>query len=444
LKVQTGAKAMSVNANENQKHDENDRDHLQVGGLGLDSATSDDRVDTGRRKLIVGAVALAGTAVVVGAALARRKSNGSSGSAESNAAANLVLTNDVTTTVAPPTTVGTTVGKGTTDPNEKVEVNEPTSSAVDRTTPLLPEAIDRSTDEPFAGLPVADFPATEPQSGVAVRLNVGWEDKVLFADLVKQLASSPNAAQVEALVIGAFDNDSLELPDSAIAEIVAAAPAFPKMKGLFFGDIAQERSEISWINCGNQATLAHAFPKLEILRIRGNGAGSLTNLTLPSLRSLTIETGGLQPQVVRNVLTADLPSLRKLSLWLGTPDYGGETTVADLAPLFEGRVHSGLTHLGLPNSAISDEVAEAFSRSPLIDTVEELDFSRGTIGDAGLAALTRMGPTPRLRALDISHHYAGPDALGALETEMRKRNVRIDTSDPQTEEDDERWVSISE
>jgi hypothetical protein len=129
---------------------------------------------------------------------------------------------------------------------------------------------------------------------------------------------------------------------------------------------------------------------------------------------------------------------------LGTPEYGGETTLTDLAPLLEGRVHAGLTHLGFPNSEIADEVATAVSRSPLIDTLEELDFSRGTIGDLGFAALTQMAPTAKLRALDVSHHYATPDVEVALETEMKKRNVRIGTSDPQTEDDGERWVSISE
>lgn len=386
-----------------------------------------DRVDNGRRKLIVGAVALVGAAVVVGAALTRRKK------ADSNAAADLVVTDNVTTTVVASTTTGLATG-----------VVESTSTVVDNTKPSALRAVDRSTDGPFAGLPVGDFPDTAPQPGVALRLNVGWEDTVSFVDLVKQLAAHPNAARLEALVIGAFDNDSLELADSAIAEIVSVASAFPNMKALFFGDVSQERSEISWINCGNQADLAHAFPKLEILRIRGNGAGRLTNLALPSLRSLTIETGGLKHEVVSDVLAADLPSLRLLSLWLGTPEYGGETTLADLAPLLEGRVHPGLTRLGFVNSAITDEVAVAVSQSPLIDTLEELDFSRGTIGDLGFAALTQMGSTAKLRALDVSHHYATPEAVTALEMEMRRRNVRIDTSDPQTEDDGERWVSISE
>jgi hypothetical protein len=414
---------MNENGNQN---DENDEVRADGAETRVNATKGEDRVDGGRRKLIVRAVALAGTAVVVGAALTRRKKG------DSIAAADLVVTDNATTTIAASTTT------------EVRGIVESTSTVVESTKSSTLKAVDRSTDGPFAGLPVGDFPDTPPQPGVAVRLNVGWEDAVLFGDLVKQLASHPNAAQLEALVIGAFDNDSLELPDSAIAEVVSVTSAFPNVKALFFGDIAQERSEISWINCGDQAVLAHAFPKLEILRIRGNGAGRLANFALPALRSLTIETGGLSPAVVRDVMTADLPALRKLSLWLGTPDYGGETTLADLAGLLEGRVHAGLTHLGFPNSAIADEVATAVSRSPLMDTLEELDFSRGTIGDLGFAALTQMGPTVKLRALDVSHHYATPDVEAALETEMKKRNVRIDTSNPQTEDDGERWVSISE
>ena len=422
----------------------------------IETEKSSEVADSGRRRILIGAAVVAGVAAVGGVAFSRRTKAGS------NAASDLVLTDSATTTTPPSTTVDTIVGKVTGDSNDaptsdtavqsadstNLETNvtdlPETTVAGDGTKQLPMQALDRSTEGPFAGFPVGDFPGTAPQPGVAVRLNVGWEDTVLFDDLVKQLASHPDAAQLEALVIGAFASESLDTPDAAITALVSSAPAFPNVKALFFGDVAQERSEISWINCGDQASLAEAFPKLQVLRIRGAGDGRLTNFALPELHSLIIETGGLRPEVVREVLAADLPSLRYLSLWLGTPEYGGETTLADLAPLLEGRVHPGLQHLGLPNSAIADEVAAAVSRSPLIDTIEELDFSRGTIGDAGFGALTQMGPTAKLRTLDVSHHYASFDAVVALDVEMKKRNVRLDASDRQQEEDNERWVSISE
>jgi predicted DNA-binding WGR domain protein len=302
----------------------------------------------------------------------------------------------------------------------------------------------RSADGPFAGYPVGDFPASPPAADIAVRLHVGWEEETSFADLVGELASHAGARDLEALVIGAWDSDSLDEPGTTIGLLVSNAAAFPNLKALFFGDVEVERSEISWLECGNQVKLAHAFPNLEVLHIRGSGSATMTGLSLAKLHTLVLETGGLQPQVVRDVLAADLPSLRHLELWLGTPSYGGETTVTDLAPLLEGRVHAGLQYLGLRNSEIADEVAVAVASSPLIASLATLDLSLGTIGDEGYLALAAMGPTPNLRTLNVSHHYASAAAVKKLKAEMKDRNVAVDTSDPQSEDDDDRWVSISE
>ena len=302
----------------------------------------------------------------------------------------------------------------------------------------------RSTSEPFAGRPVGDFPTTTPAADVAVRLNIGWEEETSFEELVAQLAAHPDAAALEALVIGAWESDSLDDASPVIDLLVANAGAFPNLKALFFGDAEQERSEISWIACGNQVALADAFPELEVLHIRGNGDAKLTGLSLPNLRTLIIETGGLPAAVVRDVLAANLPALRHLELWLGTDEYGGDTTVADLEPLLEGRVHNGLEFLGLRNSAIADEVAFAVSRSPIVSTLMALDFSLGTIGDEGYLALSQMGLTPKLRTLNVSRHYAGPGAVKKLKAEMKLRDVDVDTSDKQDDDDEDRWVSISE
>ncbi len=308
----------------------------------------------------------------------------------------------------------------------------------------VPHAEGRSTDAPFAGIPVGDFPETAPAARIAVRIHVGWEDETSFADLVSELAAHHGANELEALVIGAWNSDSLDDASTTIELLVANAAAFPNLKALFFGDVETERSEISWLECGNQVKLAHAFPNLEVLHIRGSGSGTMTGLNMSKLHTLIIETGGLQPQVTRDVLAANLPSLRHLELWLGTPSYGGETNTVDLAPLLEGRVHTGLQYLGLRNSEIADEVAVAVASSPLIASLTTLDMSLGTIGNEGFLALAEMGPTPNLRTLNVSHHYAGAAAAKKLKAEMQSRGVAIDMSDQQDEDDDERWVSISE
>jgi hypothetical protein len=305
-------------------------------------------------------------------------------------------------------------------------------------------AEDRSEEGPFAGCAVHDFPGTDPGPGVASRLHIGWDEEVDFSDLVAQLAAHPGATQLEALVIGAFESDSLDDASGAINDLISHASSFPVLRALFFCDAAAERSEISWIDNGNQAKLASAFPNLEVLHIRGRGDGELKGYSSPKLHTLIIETGGLRAEIVRDVLNLDLPALTHLELFLGTPSYEGETSIADLQPLLEGRVHTGLRFLGLKNSEIADEVAFAASRSPLLGWIEELDFSLGTLSDEGFLALSQMGPTPKLRKVNVSHHYAGAGAIEALTTAMQTRGVDVDTSEQEEGDDDDRWVSISE
>jgi hypothetical protein len=148
---------------------------------------------------------------------------------------------------------------------------------------------------------------------------------------------------------------------------------------------------------------------------------------------------------VRDVLSAELPALEHLELWLGTPDYGGETTIADLEPLLSGAVHKNLKYVGLRNAEIADSVAVTVAQSPLIATVVELDLSLGTLSDEGFAALSAMAPSPNLKRLNVAYHYATPAAVDALTKSMQQRNVELDTTDPQTAEPgDDRYVTISE
>ncbi len=56
-----------------------------------------------------------------------------------------------------------------------------------------------------------------------------------------------------------------------------------------------------------------------------------TDLAFPPVRhtaleTLVVETGGLGAEVVRGIVGSDLPALENLELWLGTDEYGGDST----------------------------------------------------------------------------------------------------------------------
>src|SRR5262249_57801527 len=83
------------------------------------------------------------------------------------------------------------------------------------------------------------------------------------------------------------------------------------------------------------------------------------------LKSLIIQSGGLGANVVREVAAADLPELEHLELWLGEENYGGDATVADLAPVLDGGLFPKLKYLGLRDSQIADQIARAVATAPV-------------------------------------------------------------------------------
>ena len=108
-------------------------------------------------------------------------------------------------------------------------------------------------------------------------------------------------------------------------------------------------------------------------------------------------------QLAREALDAKAP-LEHFEIWLGDEDYGGSTTIADLSDVLAGNLFPELRVLGLCNCSFADEVAEALATSPVLDRIEKLDLSGGTLTDRGAKALIAGGKLGRL-SVDISHHY---------------------------------------
>jgi hypothetical protein len=201
----------------------------------------------------------------------------------------------------------------------------------------------------------------------------------------------------------------------------------PALRALFLGDIIVEENEISWIVQSDVSPLLDAFPALEELRVRGGQGLTLGAPRHARLRSLAIETGGLDAGLVRSLAAADLPELEHLELWLGTTDYGGTVTVADLEPILSGRLFPKLRYLGLRDSEIADEVAAALASAPILERVRVLDLSLGTLGDAGAAAVRARS----VRAILAEYVARRPDAVGQaaygirLDEEEQRRRYAI-------------------
>ena len=291
----------------------------------------------------------------------------------------------------------------------------------------------------FAGLPVREWPGDRAQVEGRVAWRVSPGHGAALEDFPRQLAELTTHTSVEALLVGDW-GEPYETP-APIDAIVAAAPRLPALRALFLGEMTFEECEISWIKLGDVAPLFEAFPSLEVLRIRGADGLRLAPVRHAGLRELAFESGGLPREVVRSVGASDFPALRHLELWLGTPSYGGDTRVEDLAGVLSGERLPALRHLGLRNAENADDVAAALAAAPVVPRLTTLDLSLGLLSDTGVEALLSGQSLTGLERLDLHHHQVSEEMLGRLAAALP--GVVLDTEDSRLGEE-YRYVAVGE
>ncbi len=306
----------------------------------------------------------------------------------------------------------------------------------------------------FGGLPVVTVahgtPFPERTDEVAWRFTVEDQHEAINADeaLAAWLAAVPHPERVRALLVGAWPESwDQSAPVRAMAE---AAPRFPALTHLFWGEMTWEECEISWIQQANLDDLVAAYGnQLTELVVRGGTNLVINPFTSPTLSNLVIETGGLDGGVVAAIARSHLPALRHLGLWLGTPEYGALIGGLEIAELARGTATPRLEYLGLKNSADPLRDLRALVGSPLLARLRILDLSKGVLGDECVAVLAN--PSFRhLAHLDLTHHYLHPASLDALRRALPATRIHAG----EAEEGDEtptttdpyagRWVDTGE
>lgn len=302
--------------------------------------------------------------------------------------------------------------------------------------------------ESFAGYPIVSWEPDDPETDYsrrAIRISVSydeadegstWTDK--FADFLEQ----PNVDRLEVLVIGCWEETATGESSARIVEaLVDAKDTLANLRAIFFGDITYEESEISWIEQSDVSSLFNAYPQLEHFCIRGGNNLNLGTMHLDKLKSLTIQTGGLDREIVAQVCRAELPSLEHPELWLGSQSYGGNCQVEDIMPLLELNKFPSMKFLGLQDSELSDAIAEAVAYAPVLEQLEVLDLSMGVLSDHGAEHLINSSSIKKLKKLNLRHHYMSD----AMLHRWSASGVNVDVSDQQEADDpDDRYVEVSE
>ncbi|GAA2126235.1 STM4015 family protein [Actinomadura napierensis] len=317
--------------------------------------------------------------------------------------------------------------------------------------------------EEYAGLPVATFDcetgvADEEDDGAATggpgtgeslppAGEAAWYvgtmfEEEPFADTFARFLQTVDTGEVTALIIGYWGASYDENHADPVALLTANAAAFPKLKSLFLGDITGEESEISWIEHGDVSPLFTAFPDLERFEIRGAQGLVLSPIKSTRLRVLRFESGGLPARIVQAVDASELPNLEHLDLWLGEDGYGGDATVADLAPSLSGERLPALRHLGLEDSQIQDEIAAAVAGAPVVARLESLSLAMGVLTDQGAEALLSGQPLTHLRKLDLHHHFLSDAMVERVKAALP--GVEVDLSEQEKPHGDWHYIAVSE
>lgn len=301
----------------------------------------------------------------------------------------------------------------------------------------------------FFGMPVVDFKQAgdlKDFGSSAPRLRCEYDSPETLRDHLALLLDQPGVASLQALVLGAWmeNGEAFEVsPQSTIELLVSAKEQLPNLRALFVGDIISEENEISWIGQSDHSAVWGAFPDLEYFGARGGNGLRLGRVNSQKLATLVIQAGGLPSIVVREALEANAP-LEHLELWLGDEGYGANTSVEDFDELLSGKLFPVLRTLALRNCQYTDQLAEALAAAPIMDRIERLDLSLGTLTDRGAKALMESGKLQRLASLDVSHHFMSP----AVAAELQKAGPGVIASDPQEPDNwngqDHYHVAVSE
>ncbi|MEV5826178.1 STM4015 family protein [Spirillospora sp. NPDC052242] len=298
--------------------------------------------------------------------------------------------------------------------------------------------------EHYVGLPVVPFdPEAADPAGAAPADEVAWrlegDRRGEYDDVFTAFAALVDPAQVVAVVLGGY-SDTTPLAASSLAR----AASYPRLRSLFVGDVTPE-VPISWIEHENEesfSSIFRAFPSLERFELRGANLLELDPFESTSLKVLRFESGGLPAGVVRAVGASDLPNLEHLDLWLGTPNYGGDATVDDLAPILSGDRFPSLRHLGLEDAEMQDEIAEAVASAPVVARLESLSLAMGTLTDRGAEALLSGQPLTHLRRLDLHHHFLSEPMTARVAAALPGTDV--DLSNRQDVDGDRFYIAVSE
>jgi predicted DNA-binding WGR domain protein len=243
-------------------------------------------------------------------------------------------------------------------------------------------------------------------------------------------------------------DDIVDPWEKTLSSVAAKIPASVKHVG--FGGWPAPAAA-AYVRMPNLAKVSKALPKLETLELTGN-CSELGRLDLSELRSLTVRFADAESTHLEAVASAKIPSIERLSVWLGGQSYcvvddvieydydsdedeggyperfaaseleGMETHDVNmhvdanaLTAFLSHPFPQTLKHIGINSADLEGPILEAILDSPLVKRVETLDLSCSKLNDSRAEVLLKNKKAlASLKTLDVSHCQLTKDMVKKL------------------------------
>lgn len=253
-----------------------------------------------------------------------------------------------------------------------------------------------------------------------------------------------NSDKVKKIVIGMWGEHD-DSPHKILDCLIANKDKLKSVTHFFIGDIGSEENEMSWIEQANYEVFLKEFSHIEKLELKGGKGLNIGKVNLPNLKMLRIETGGMDSSLLEEIIASkeNLPNLEYLELWLGTEEYGANIKIETVQELISGNAFPKLKHLGLMNSDIQNDIVKIFENHPILDRLEVLDFSMGTLTKTGGESLLANDKISQLKSIKCIYNFMPDEMIKALSKKFP--NGDFDRSWADYDEDEEYWyVEVGE
>jgi hypothetical protein len=130
-----------------------------------------------------------------------------------------------------------------------------------------------------------------------------------------------------------------------------------------------------------------------------------TEVKHDKLKTLRIESGGLNHETLVDLNRLDLPALEYLELWLGREEYGGNSKIDDLMAIISGDKFPKLKYLGLRNCEYANDIAFELVKSSFVKQITEIYLSMGTLENEGFLKLANCPMLNELDTLNVSSNH---------------------------------------